>query len=119
MERTAVQLFVFRCGRLRPLQRHLDAIPPGDTIAEFQRLVELVASFEIEDERSRGDGRKPMDDQAPLGAEGSGHGQPLAIPLRRPGNDLRGFEALEGTACMGQVLQDLGRNTRGADFDDI
>ena len=60
-----------------------------------------------------------MNDEAALGPKRCGHRQPLAIPLRRPGNDLRGFATLERTARTGKILEHLWRDAVGLNFNHI
>ena len=95
MERAAVELFVFLDRRLGSLQRHLDPIPAGESVTEFEGFGELIPGVEVEDKRVRSHRCQPVNDQAALGTERGGHRQPLAISLSRPGDDLDGLEALE------------------------
>ena len=119
VQRAAMRPFVFLHRRFRPLERHIDAIPASDAVAEFERLVELVAGVEIEDERFRGDGCQPVNDQTTLRAKRRGHRQSLSISLHSPRDDLRGLECFQGTAGVSQILEHLCRDADRPRFDGV
>ena len=119
VQRATMRPFVFLHRCFRPLERHIDAIPAGDAVAEFERLVELVAGVEIEDERFRGDGCQPVNDQTTLRAKRRGHRQSLSISLHSPRDDLRGLECFQGTAGVSQILEHLCRDADRPRFDGV
>ena len=95
MERATMELLILLDGGLGLLERDFDPVAPGDPVAELERLGELIARLEIEDERLRGDRREPVDDRAALRAEGRRHRQPSAECLHPPADDLRGLRPFQ------------------------
>ena len=111
--------FVFGHRGVGAFQRHLDSIPLGDAVAQFQGLCKLVARVEVEDERAGGQLGQPMEDHAPFRPKGGGHREAIAIPPGRPQDDLGGFGILQQAVCRGEFRQQGGRHVRPLEIDDV
>ena len=74
-ERTAVLLFVFLDRRFGPNVIHFDAVAILDPLAQFQRLLELVARLQIKNADVRLQLRQHVNDAVAFRAERSRHRQ--------------------------------------------